>query len=113
MFHPPALSAAFAFEGGGLGIAWTFILRLATAHAADDDARRVSGAFPTTLRLGYSLGAAYVGTIANAAGMATMSSRAETIHVARWIFAGCAPFTILAMFALIALVYVSRKRPKG
>jgi MFS family permease len=107
---PTALCAAFAFmEGGGLGIAWTFILRLATAHSAIDDSKRVSGAFPTTLRLGYALGAAYLGTIANAAGMATMRTQVETIYVAHWIFAGCTPFAILAIFAVIALVWRSHR----
>jgi hypothetical protein len=54
--------------------------------------------------------AAYLGTIANAAGMATMRTQADTIYVAHWIFAGCAPFAILAIFAVIALVRVPLKR---
>jgi hypothetical protein len=107
---PTALCAAFAFMvGGGLGIAWTFILRLATAHSAGDDSKRVSGAFPTTLRLGYALGAAYLGTIANAAGMATMRTQVETVYVAHLIFVVCAPFAILAIFAAIALVWRSHR----
>ncbi|KAA0909601.1 MFS transporter [Aquicoccus porphyridii] len=64
---PVWLIAVFAaLEGGGFGMAWTFILRRTTALSAPQEVQRISGAIPTIQRLGYALGAAYSGIIANA-----------------------------------------------
>jgi hypothetical protein len=62
------------------------------------------GAIPTMMRLGYALGAAYLGCVANAAGMQSLAAPAEAMHVARSIFLGCLPFGVLALIALIALM---------
>ncbi len=56
-------------EGGGFGLAWTFILRRAIALSPPDEAERISGGLPTVQRLGYAVGAAGAGIMANAAGM--------------------------------------------
>lgn len=56
-------------QGFGFGIAWTFILRRATVIAPTDETHRVAGAIPTVQRLGYALGAAFIGIVANASGI--------------------------------------------
>ena len=53
---------------------WTFILRRATALADPAEAQRVSAAIPTVQRSGYAIGAAYVGVIANSAGLEPAAS---------------------------------------
>ncbi|MGJ8618678.1 MAG: MFS transporter, partial [Sulfitobacter sp.] len=55
-------------EGAGFGLAYTFILRRITALAPKDEMQRITGAIPTMQRIGYALGAAYIGIIANASG---------------------------------------------
>ena len=66
-----------ALQGCGFGMAWTFILRRATTVAAPGEVQRVAAAIPTVQRLGYALGAAYVGIVANAAGIADGGPRCE------------------------------------
>ncbi len=102
---PVWLIAVFAaMEGGGFGIAWTFVLRRATALADANEIQRVSGAIPTVHRLGYALGAAYIGIVANAAGFATMEDPAAAADVAYWVYVACLPFAALALIAMAALV---------
>ncbi|WP_298921134.1 MFS transporter [uncultured Roseobacter sp.] len=106
---PVWLIAVFAaMEGAGFGIAWTFILRRTTALSALDEVQRISGAIPTVQRLGYALGAAYIGIVANAVGFASMGTADEATKIARWIFASCLPF---AVFGLLAMKTLVLKRP--
>ena len=107
---PVWLIAVFAaMEGGGFGMAWVFILRRTTALAAGEDVQRISGAFPTVQRLGYAVGAAYIGIVANAAGFAKMETAAQAAGIARWRFAACLPFALLGLLSMVTLV---RKEPR-
>ncbi|MHB2267014.1 MFS transporter [Aliihoeflea sp. PC F10.4] len=102
---PVWLIAIFAaLEGGGFGMAWTFILRRTVALVDTGDVQRVSGAIPTIQRLGYALGAAYVGIVANASGFLTMATTTDAAKVARWVFASCAPFAAIGMIAMSVLI---------
>ena len=93
-----------AMEGGGFGMAWTFILRRTIALADADEVQRVSGAIPTIQRLGYTFGAAYVGIVANASGLLSMETTADAAKVARWAFVSCVPFAAIGLIAMSALV---------
>lgn len=103
-------------EGAGFGMAWTFMLRRTMALAGADEVQRVSGAFPTIQRLGYALGAAYVGIVANASGMLSMETSADAAKVARWVFASCIPFAAIGLIAMSAMLRErtgkSRPQPK-
>lgn len=98
------IAASSAMEGGGFGMAWTFILRRTIAVADADEVQRVSGAIPTVQRLGYALGAAYVGIVANASGLLSMETPSDAAKVARWIFMSCIPFAAIGLIAMSALV---------
>lgn len=107
---PVWLIAVFAaMEGGGFGMAWTFILRQATVLADAAEVQRVSGAIPTIQRLGYALGAAYVGIVANASGLLSMETAADAAKIARWVFVSCVPFAAIGLIAMSVLV----RRRKG
>lgn len=93
-------------EGGGFGMAWTFVLRRTEALAQPADVQRIAGAIPTVQRLGYALGAVYVGLVANAAGILTMTTGPSAIEVAQWVFIACLP---LAALGLLATGYFVRK----
>lgn len=102
---PVWLIACFAaLQGCGFGMAWTFILRRATALAPAGETQRVSGAIPTVQRLGYALGAAYAGIVANAAGISGPGSSAFFGTVATTIFLACLPFAVLGLIAAAAFV---------
>jgi MFS family permease len=102
---PVWLIAVFAaMEGGGFGMAWTFILRRTMGLAGADEVQRISGAIPTIQRLGYALGAAYVGIVANASGLLSIETAADAAKVARWVFASCVPFAAIGLIAMSVLV---------
>lgn len=102
---PVWLIAVFsAMEGAGFGIAWTFILRRTMALADPDEVQRISGGIPTVQRLGYALGAAYIGIVANASGLLAIETAADAARVARWVFAACLPFAAIALIAMTALL---------
>ena len=102
---PLALIAFCAvLEGIGYGMAWTFIMRRASALAEPEDVDRLSAALPTIARLGYALGAAAMGIFANRAGFGAGSTPAEAAHVARVIFAGSLPIVGIGVVAMIRFV---------
>ena len=97
------LIAVFAIlMGAGFGMSWTFILRRATGLAAPDDRDRLASALPTVQRLGYAIGAALAGIIANASGF-TDGIGAET---ARAVSANL--FTLMLPLAALGLVAAAR-----
>lgn len=104
--HGPVwlIAACAGLEGAGFGMAWTFILRRATALAPPDEAERIAAAMPTVQRLGYALGAAYVGIVANAAGFSGTADRATLAHTALVIFLACLPVAAAGLLATARFV---------
>ena len=102
---PVWLIAVFAFiEGAGFGMAWTFILRLATTIAGDDERERIAASIPTVHRAGYAIGAAYIGIVANTSGLDAVGDVQSTKAAASWIFLACLPFALLGLFAAYRFV---------
>ena len=64
----------------------------------------ISAALPTVARLGYALGASFVGILANRAGFAAATGPDEMAHVARVIFAGSLPVALLGLAAMLRFV---------
>ena len=111
---PIWLIALFAtLEGGGFGLAWTFILRRTTALSPSTEAERIAGAIPTIQRLGYAVGAAYIGIVANAAGLVEALPEIEAAYVARQLFVACLPFAALGLMAMLALLQRTDKHLTG
>jgi len=103
---PVWLIAVFAaLQGAGFGMAWAFVLRRMTALAPADDTERVAGALPTVQRLGYAIGAAYVGIVANAAGFAGGADKAGIAEAARAVFAAAIPFAVIGLAATARFVF--------
>ncbi len=103
---PVWLIAAFsALQGAGFGMAWAFVLRRMTALAPADDTERVAGALPTVQRLGYAVGAAYAGIVANAAGFADGADKAGIAEAARAVFAAALPFAAIGLAATARFIY--------
>lgn len=98
------VAVAMAATGGGFGVSWTFILRRSTALADGDEVQRIAGAIPVLQRLGYALGAAVIGIVANASGFLSMQEPADGAHAARAIFLACLVPAALALLAMLGLV---------
>jgi MFS family permease len=107
---PVWLIAVFATaEGAGFGAAWTFVLRRTLSLADPTEVQRISGAIPTVQRLGYALGAAYIGIVANAVGFADMNGTQDATLVAKWVFLACIPFAAMGLLGMFRL----NRNPQG
>ncbi len=105
---PVYLLAILTFlEGAGFGTAWASILRRLLSLVDSEDRERVSASIPTVHRLGFALGAAYIGIIANARGLDLDATREATESVARWVYFAGLPFALLGLLA--AWRFVSRR----
>lgn len=107
--------AVFAtLEGAGFGMAWTFLLRRATRFAVGPEKDRLSSAIPTIQRLGYAVGAAMMGIVANAFGFSDALTQGVAKDVAFWVFALSLPAAGFGIIAVIAFVSLNPKeRPDG
>lgn len=93
-----------AIQGAGFGIAWTFLLRKATAIAPKEERERIAAAMPTIQHVGYALGAAFIGIIANSAGLNINSTNEQMVFVAQAIFISCIPAACLGLYGMIRFV---------
>ncbi|MEM1048947.1 MAG: MFS transporter [Pseudomonadota bacterium] len=109
---PVWLIAVISFvEGGGFGMAWTFILRRTTAFAPAADTERVAAAIPTVQRFGYAVGAAYAGIVANATGFGA-NAPTETLSASAMIlFLACLPLAAVGLVAMAAFIRPPVARP--
>ena len=106
-----ALIFVFAWmEGIGQGSSRAFIVRRAIGMALPSDKERTSAAIPFVARLGYALGAAACGMLANAAGFTAELSNESAVTVAYFIFVGMLPFALLGLFAMVAMLALHHRR---
>ena len=78
----------------GFGMMWGFIIKRIIANAPTDEKARASSLLPMTLQLGFALGAAIAGIIANSLGLSDTMSNDGIRHVAFWLFAGFVPLAL-------------------
>lgn len=108
---PLWLIALFStLDGIGFGMAFTFILGRLNALSPASEIERVSGAIPTLQRLGFALGAAFVGIIANASGISDVANTEVIRFAALAVFFGSVPLAALGLIALWSFV---RARSRG
>jgi MFS family permease len=92
-------------QGAGFGMCWAFLLRRIVAAVPAGERERASAAMPTFQMIGYAVGAAASGIVANALGLVD-GARVEVVRaVAFWVFAAflpLAPIGIAAAFRLTA-----------
>lgn len=100
----PLVLACAILQGGGFGIAWPFVTRLVVASAAEAERTVTASAVPTMQRIGYAVGAALAGMIANAAGFSVGLSGETAEGVARWLFLAMLPFGVLGSIAAFRLM---------
>ena len=95
----PLIIACAILQGGGFGIAWPFVTRMIVAAAPASERTVASSAVPTMQRLGYGVGAAIAGIIANAAGFSRGLSPETAASVAAWIFIAFLPLAGIGCMA--------------
>lgn len=84
---PVALIVPFAvMQGLGFGLAWAFIARRVVQSAGEGERALASASIPTTQLLGYAVGAAAAGIIANGLGMGVTPTPPIAQVVGHWLF---------------------------
>jgi MFS family permease len=96
---PAALLPWVALLGAGFGMAWAFVMRRVVESAPTGERERAASSLPTMQLLGYALGAAASGIVANLAGLAADAARPVVESAAFWLFAAFLPVAALGVAA--------------
>ncbi len=96
--HGPvwAIIGALIIGNSGFGMMWGFIIKRIIGAASTDDKDRTSSAIPITQQVGFALGAALSGLLANGLGFSESSSAQAVSVIAFWLFAGFVPVALIA-----------------
>ena len=85
--------------GAGFGMCWAFVMRRVVESVAESERERAASSLPTIQLLGYALGAALSGIVANLSGLAAEVPRAVVEVAAFWVFAAFLPVAALGVAA--------------
>ncbi len=95
-----AMAIGVALQGVGMGLAWPPLVRRIVSLGESSE-RDLSAAAPSVVqRIGYAVGAALCGLVANASGVADGMAPTVARAAAPWIFASAIPPLLVAVFAL-------------
>lgn len=97
----PLILACAVLQGGGFGIAWPFVTRIIVSAAKESERTIASSAVPTMQRIGYAVGSALCGIVANASGFSQGLSGATAADVAKWLFLAFVPLGLLGVAAAV------------
>ena len=95
----PLILACAILQGGGFGIAWPFVTRIIVASAPPAERIVASSAVPTMQRIGYAVGAASCGIVANVSGFSDGLSSETASQVAAWLFLVFLPLGVVGCIA--------------
>ena len=104
----PLILFCAVLQGGGFGIAWPFVTRVIVATADPAESTVASSGVPTMQRIGYAVGAAMTGIIANAVGFSEGLSAETSAGVASWIFLAFLPLGVIGCMAAVKLTRDTR-----
>ncbi len=90
-----AVLPGMALVGAGFGMAWAFVMRRVVESLPAQERDRAASSLPTMQLLGYALGAAACGIVANLAGLAADAPRPVLERAAFWVFAALVPLALV------------------
>ena len=93
-----AIAGAFFLQGSGFGLSWAHLTRRLVTSAPAGESAKVSAAVPALQRLGYAIGAALCGTIANQAGLADDAAAPTIANAATWLLVLSVPVVMFGAF---------------
>ena len=102
-----------AGQGVGFGISWGFIVKRITSNASAGEQEIASSSVPTLQQIGFAVGAAAAGIVANIIGFGDNVTVAIALDAAPWIFAAFLPFALVSNFAAWRLTTPLSKWPLG
>ncbi|WP_027165257.1 MFS transporter [Mesorhizobium sp. WSM3224] len=107
----PLILLCALLQGGGFGVCWPFLTRVIVASAREGEQTIASAAVPTMQRIGYAVGAALAGIIANASGFSEGLNRDAAASVAGWLFLAFVPLGVFGCLAALR-IYSAANRPR-
>ncbi|MGN6142758.1 MAG: MFS transporter [Mesorhizobium sp.] len=99
----PLILLCALLQGGGFGITWPFLTRVIVGAAPPEEQTIASAAVPTMQRIGYAVGAALAGIIANASGFSSGLNRDAAAGVAHFLFLAFIPLALLGVIAALRI----------
>ncbi|WP_246680158.1 MFS transporter [Mesorhizobium sp. B2-8-9] len=99
----PLILLCALLQGGGFGVCWPFLTRVIVASARDGEQTIASAAVPTMQRIGYAVGAALAGIVANASGFSEGLNREAAAGVAGWLFLAFVPLGVFGCLAALRI----------
>ena len=87
--------------GNAMGVVWPHLTSLALQKGGRDDDAIIAGAVPTLQRVGFALGAALAGVLANSAGLSQGLNAETMVSAARWTHVG---MMLPMVFIVIVLI---------
>jgi MFS family permease len=109
----PLILLCALLQGGGFGVAWPFLTRIIVSSARPDEQTIASAAVPTMQRIGYAVGAALTGIVANASGFSEGLNREAAANVASWLFLAFVPLGILGCLAALRASTTPGRTPQA
>lgn len=106
-----ALLPGGILQGAGFGMSWAFVLRRIVASVADGERERASAAMPTLQMIGYAVGAAASGIVANVIGLTETASADVARSVGFWVFAAFLPLALVGIAAAFRIARDPRHTP--
>ncbi len=85
------IALALIVSCAGFGAMWGYIIKRVTSQANTNDKTRASSIMPVTQQIGFALGAALAGVIANNLGFSDTSTNDELRAISPWLFAAFLP----------------------
>jgi len=85
-------------QGAGFGMCWAFVVRRLVARVDATDRERTSSAAPTLQMIGYALGAALAGMVANGLGLGDGVELAVVREMGFWVFAAFWPLAVVGIW---------------
>ncbi|NKB75681.1 MAG: MFS transporter [Gammaproteobacteria bacterium] len=82
---------------GGFGMMWGFIIRRIVDASSVDERDRTGGLIPSVQQLGFALGAAVAGLIANALGINEAMEETALKDLTFWLFASFVPLALIGV----------------
>lgn len=104
----PGILFCALLQGGGFGILWPFASRRIIEAAPDGERDIAASAFSTLQRLGYAIGAALTGILANASGFSAGFTKEAAAGAAATLFWPYLPLAIIGCVASFRLAAPKR-----
>lgn len=86
-------------QGAGFGMMWSFIVRRIITAASSSEQDIASSSIPATQQIGFAIGAAASGIVANTLGFDENMTTTVLQNIAFWIFAAFIPVMLYAIFS--------------